>query len=164
VSDFIRLQPTLALMMALDAKQLDYPDFPFLEGWQHTVSADLRRVLDPRSSLSGGAAYTLGSADERAYSFERPAVNLRYVREWKGGWISSLAWQYAHYRFGGDDPFFGAVRTDRENLAELGIMNRYLAYKRFAPRLTLGYAQRQSNIELYSYDRVYLRVGLMTEF
>jgi outer membrane protein len=164
VSDFIRLDPTLALNMALDAKQLDYPDFPFLEGWQNTASADLRRALDPRSSVSGGVAYTLGSAQEPAYSFERPAVNLRYVREWTGGWISSISWQYAHYHFGGADPFFGVVRADRENLGEFGIMNRYLSYKRFSPRLTVGYADRQSNIDLYSYDRTYIRVGLATEF
>jgi len=164
VSDFIRLDPTLALTMALDAKQLDYADFPFLDGWQHTASADLRHALDPRTSVSGGVAYTLGSAQEPAYSFERPALNLRYVREWKRGWIGSISWQYAHYHFDGADPFFGTVRTDRENLAEFGIANRYLTYKRLSPRLTLGYADRQSNIGLYSYDRIYVRVGLVTEF
>jgi hypothetical protein len=164
VSDFLRLDPALGLNMALDAKQLDYPDFPFLNGWQHTASADLRCTLDPRSSVSGGVAYTLGSAEESAYSFERPAVNLRYVREWKGGWVSSLSWQYAHYHFGGADPFFGAVRTDRENLAEFGIMNRYLSYRGLSPRVMLGYADRQSNFDLYSYDRTYVRVGLVTEF
>jgi len=164
VSDFIRFDPALGLNMALDAKQLDYPDFAFLNGWQHTASADLRRALDPRSSISGGVAYTLGTAEEDAYSFDRPAVNARYVREWKGGWISSLSWQYAYYHFGGPDPFFGIVRTDRENLAEFAIMNRYLSYKRLSPRLTLGYADRQSNIDLYSYDRAYARVGVVTEF
>ncbi|HEX7952593.1 MAG TPA: surface lipoprotein assembly modifier, partial [Burkholderiales bacterium] len=164
VSDFIRLAPALGLNLALDAKQLDYADYPFLDGWQHTASADLRRALDSRSSISGGIAFTLGTAREQAYAFERPALMLRYLREWQGGWISSLSWQGAHFHFGGVDPFFGSVRTDRENLAEFGIVNRRLSYKGFSPRLTLGYADRRSNIELYSYHRAYLRVGLVSEF
>jgi outer membrane protein len=97
-------------------------------------------------------------------SFERPANSLRYVREWKSGWISSLSWQYPHYHFGGPDPLFGTVRTGRENIAEFGIMTRYLSYQRFSPRLTLGYADRQSNIELFSYDRAYARVGVVSDF
>jgi tetratricopeptide (TPR) repeat protein len=164
VSDFIRLAPASGLNLALDAKQLDYADYPFLDGWQHTASADLRRALDSRSSISGGIAYTLGTAREQAYAFERPALMLRYLREWRGGWIGSLSWQGAHFHFGGVDPFFGSVRSDRENLAELGIVNRRLSYRGFSPRLTLGYADRQSNIELYSYRRTYLRVGLVSEF
>ena len=81
-----------------------------------------------------------------------------------GSWISSLSWQYAHYHFGGTDPFFWTVRKDRENTAEFAIMNRYLSYKRFSPRLTLGYADRQSDIELFSYDRAYARIGVVSDF
>ena len=164
MSDFIRIYPTLGVSLALDSKQLDYSKVPFLKGWQHSASTDLRYALDTRSYITGGVAYLRGSAQEAAYSFDRYALTLRYALEWKAGWISSVSWQYAHSHFDDLDPFFGVVRTDRENLAEIGITNRYLSYKRFAPRLVLGYSERQSNIELYSYHRAYVRVGLITEF
>ncbi|HEX4985097.1 MAG TPA: surface lipoprotein assembly modifier [Burkholderiales bacterium] len=164
VADFVRAGQALGVLIAADSKQLDYDDFPFLSGWQHTASVDLRRALDARSSLSGGLAYALGTAEERAFAFERPAANLRYLREWRGGWISSLSWQYSYYHFRARDPFFGIVREDRENVAELGILNRYLSYRGVSPRITLGYANRDSNLDLYSYERTYVRVGIVTEF
>jgi len=44
------------------------------------------------------------------------------------------------------------------------VTNRYLAYKGFAPRLTLGIDERRSNIEIYSFRRTYVRIGVVTEF
>jgi len=42
--------------------------------------------------------------------------------------------------------------------------NRYLAYKGFAPRLTVGIDERRSNIEIYTFSRIYVRIGVWTEF
>jgi len=64
----------------------------------------------------------------------------------------------------GVDPFFGVVRADSDSRAEISVTNRYLAYKGFAPRLTLGIDERRSNIEIYSFRRTYVRIGVVTEF
>jgi Surface lipoprotein assembly modifier len=56
------------------------------------------------------------------------------------------------------------VRVDSDNRAEVSVTNRYLSYKGFAPRLTVGTDHRRSNIELYSFRRTYVRVGVVTEF
>jgi len=103
-------------------------------------------------------------AAENPYAFGGYAINARYVQELKGGWIGSLFYQYSWYGFDAADPFFGAVRTDSSNLVEISVTNRYLAYKRFAPRLTVGTDERRSNIDLYSYRRTYVRIGVVTEF
>ena len=164
VSDFIRIRPTFGVTLSADAKQLRYPDFTFLTGWQRTGSADFRYALDPQTSLSAGLSYVRNSAQERPYAFDGAAANLRYVREWKRGWISSLAYQYGRYQFDDVDPFFGVVRSDQEQRAEVGIVNRYLSYRRFSPRLTVGATERRSSIDLFSYKRRYVRVGVVTEF
>lgn len=164
LSDFIRVLPTWAVTIAADAKQLRYRDLPFLTGWQRVASAELRHALDPQSSLALGVSYVNSTAQEDAYAYNGAAGSARYVREWKGGWIGSVSYQYGEQEYDAADPFFGVERKDRESRAELGITNRLLSYRSLAPRLTVGTAERKSNIDLYSYRRTFVRVGLVTEF
>lgn len=62
------------------------------------------------------------------------------------------------------DPFFGETRHDKEGRVEIDLLNRKLKLWAFSPKLLMGYVKRSSNLDLYSYDRAYLRVGLSTEF
>ena len=163
-SDFIRLGQTVALNLGLEARDLRYEDFPFLSGWQYVGSAEIRHAITPASSVFGGVTYIRGLAAEDPYAFTGYGINVRYTHELKGGWIGSVFYQYSWYGFDGVDPFFGVVRVDSDNRFELAVTNRYLSYKGFAPRLTVGTDDRKSNIELYSYRRTYVRVGFVTEF
>jgi outer membrane protein len=164
VSDFIRVGQTVALNLALEARDLRYEDFPFLSGWQYVGNAEVRHAITPASSIFGGLTYIRGLASEDPYAFTGYGINVRYTHEFKGGWIGSVFYQYSWYGFDGVDPFFGEVRVDSDNRAELSVTNRYLSYKGFAPRVTIGMDDRRSNIELYSFHRVYVRVGVVTEF
>ncbi len=164
ISDFVRVRPTVALNLAAEARDLRYEDFPFLSGWQYVANAELRYAISPASSIFGGLTYIRGLAAEDPYAFTGYGVNVRYTHELKGGWIGSVAYQYSWYGFDGVDPFFGVVRVDSDNRAEISVTNRYLAYKRFAPRLTVGWDERKSNIEIYSFRRTYVRIGVVTEF
>jgi tetratricopeptide (TPR) repeat protein len=164
VSDFIRVGQTYALNLAVEARDLRYEDFPFLSGWQYVGNAEIRHAITPVSSIFGGLTYIRGLAAEDPYGFVGYGINVRYTHEFKGGWIGSLFYQYSWYGFQGVDPFFGAVRVDSDNRGELSVTNRYLSYRGFAPRLTVGMDERRSNIELYSFRRTYVRVGVVTEF
>jgi tetratricopeptide (TPR) repeat protein len=164
VSDFIRLRPTWALTAAVDGKQLRYRDLPFLTGWQRTGSAELRHALNPQSSVALAFSYVNATAQEDPYAYVGTASSVRYAREWKGGWISTFAYQYSRLEYDAADPFFGIAREDHESRGDIGIANRLLSYRSLSPRLTLGTAERRSNIDLYSYRRTYVRVGLITEF
>jgi tetratricopeptide (TPR) repeat protein len=164
VSDFIRVGQTYALNLAVEARDLRYDDFPFLSGWQYVGNAEIRHAITPVSSIFGGLTYIRGLAAEDPFAFTGYGINVRYTHEFKGGWIGSVFYQYSWYGFDGVDPFFGEVRVDNDNRAELSVTNRYLSYKGFAPRLTVGMDNRRSNIELYSFHRVYVRVGVVTEF
>ena len=164
VSDFVRMYPTVALNLVADARELRYEDFPFLSGWQYVATGEVRHAISPASSIFAGASYLRGLAAENAYAYGGFAINAHYTHELKGGWIGSLFYQYAWYGFDGVDPFFGVVRTDSDNLVEISVTNRYLAYKRFAPRLTVGFDDRKSNVDIYSFRRTYVRIGVVTEF
>jgi outer membrane protein len=164
VSDFIRVGQTYALNIAAEARDLRYEDFPFLSGWQYVGNAELRHAFTPATSIFGGITLIRDLAAEDPYAYTGYGINVRYTHEFKGGWIGSIFYQYSWYGFDGVDPFFGEVRVDNDNRAEVSITNRYLSYKGFAPRLTVGADDRRSNIELYSFHRFYVRIGVVTEF
>jgi outer membrane protein len=164
VSDFIRVGQTYALNLAVEARDLRYEDFPFLSGWQYVGNAEIRHAITPASSIFAGLTYIRGVAAEDPYAFVGYGINVRYTHEFKGGWIGSVFYQYSWYGFEGVDPFFGVVRVDNDNRAELSVTNRYLSYRGFAPRLTVGMDDRRSNIDLYSFRRTYVRIGVVTEF
>ena len=164
ISDFVRVRPTVALNLAVEARDLRYDEFPFLSGWQYVANGEVRHAISPASSVFGGLTYIRGLAAEDPYAFTGYGINVRYTHELKGGWIGSVFYQYSWYGFDGVDPFFGVVRVDSDNRAEISVTNRYLAYKGFAPRLTVGIDERRSNIEIYTFSRTYVRIGVVTEF
>jgi len=158
------VRPTVALNLSLEARDLRYSDFPFLSGWQYVANAEVRHAISLDSSIFGGLTYIRDLAQENPYAYTGYGINVRYTHELKGGWIGSLFYQFSWYQFDGVDPFFGVVRQDIDNRAEFSVTNRYLAYKSFAPRLTVGADNRKSNIDLYSFHRFYVRIGVVTEF
>jgi outer membrane protein len=164
ISDFVRVRPTVALNLALEARDLRYDEFPFLSGWQYVGNGEVRYAITPASSIFSGLTVIRGLAAEDPYAFTGYGINVRYTHELKGGWIGSVFYQYSWYGFDGVDPFFGVVRVDNDNRAEISVTNRYLAYKGFAPRLTVGIDERRSNIEIYTFSRTYVRIGVVTEF
>ena len=164
VTDFIRLRQNLTLTASVDARELVYDQYAFLDGWQYVESAELRYALSPRQSLRGGGQLVQSDAEQDAFAFDGYGVNARYIQEWSGGWISSIFGQYAAYRYRAIDPFFDAQRSDTEWRAELMLTNRKLMFRNAAPTITLGYVDRNSNIELYAFQRGYVRLGITKEF
>jgi len=56
------------------------------------------------------------------------------------------------------------VRQDTEGRVEVDLLNRKLRWMGFSPQLMVGYVKRDSNLELYRYDRVYSRIGMSTAY
>jgi len=164
VSDFVRLYPNVSLNVGLDARDLEYEQFDYLSGWQYVASAELHAALTPAQSLRGGISWIRDDAAEAPYAFQGPAAFARYVHEWTGGWIGALFARYSPLRFDAPDPFFGVTRADTELRFELAVTNRSLQYRGFAPRVTLGWVNHDSNIPIYAFQRTYVRLGVTKEF
>ncbi len=165
VSDFVRLYQSISVTVGLDGRELEYrPQYQYLSGWQYIAFSELYAALTPAQSLRGGIALIRDDAAESAYAYQGPAVHLRYVQEWRGGWIGSLFARYSQLDFDGPDPFFGITRVDRELRYELAVMNRRLQYRGFMPRITVGQVEHDSNIPIYAFNRTYVRLGVLKEF
>jgi hypothetical protein len=44
------------------------------------------------------------------------------------------------------------------------VLNRKISIWRFSPRLLVGYSERTGNIDLYTRERSYVRLGMTAEF
>ncbi len=160
----VRLRPNAFLTASFDAREFAYDDYEYLTGWQTSQSAELRYAISTDKSVRPGVFLVQRDAAEDPYAYDGAGVSLRYMQEWRGGWIASLYGQYASYRYRDADILAAIRRDDQEWRAELTLAHRLLTFKGFAPRLTLGAAERDSNIDLYAYDRRYVRVGFTREF
>jgi hypothetical protein len=164
VTDFIRIRPNLFTVLSGEAAQFTYPDFSYLDGWQFTGAVEMRYALSLTQSMRAGIGFYRRVAEELPYSFTGPLGSIRYSQEWSGGWLASGLLQYGSYDYGGNDPFFGLSRFDREWRWELSIANRRLALRGMLPRVTVGAVDHQSNIPLYEFSRTYIRLGISKEF
>jgi outer membrane protein len=108
--------------------------------------------------------YTINRARESIYSFDQPYVNLRYVREWPGGWITGIGMKASWIEYKDKEPFFGVTRSEREIRFEADVLNRRIRLWRLTPRFLVGYVDRASNLDLYTWKRTYVRLGMTAEF
>jgi len=164
VSDFRALREDMFLNLNLTGMQLDYSDYSYRDSWQHTASATAIYVASPVSRWDAGLGYTINRAEESAYSFDQPFVHLRYAREWPGGWITGANFRASRIQYEAPDPFFRETRIESEIRVEADVLNRRIRLWRFSPRLLIGYVDYKSNIDFFSWQRNYVRVGMTAEF
>jgi outer membrane protein len=163
-SYFRSLRPDISLHLNLSGLQLIYPEYAYRNGWQHTPSATIVFASSLKSRWVAGMGYTINRARESIYSFDQPYVNLRYVREWPGGWITGIGMKASWIEYKDKEPFFGVTRSEREIRFEADVLNRRIRLWRLTPQFLVGYVDRASNLNLYTWKRSYVRLGMTAEF
>lgn len=141
-----------------------YANLPYLNAELSTLGLTAILIPNPTQRWELGAFIAYNGAAESAYSYWQPGVNLSASQEWREGWITALRLLASKSEYAAPDPFFGRVRTDTEGRMELSVANRKLRWYGFSPLLTVTYVQRESTLDIHSYDRLYSRVGLTTLF
>jgi outer membrane protein len=158
------ISPNLAWKGEASINTYNYPNLPYLNGELSTLGLTAMYIPNPTQRWELGAFIGHNAAAEGAYSYWQPGVNLFASQEWSDGWITGLRLLASKSNYAAPDPFFGAVRKDTEGRVELILGNRKLRWYGVSPLVTVGYVQRNSTLEINSYDRLYGRVGLTTLF
>ena len=161
---FMQQLPKLAMLLDASIKSYDYSSLQYLSGHLMSVDVNTIYVPSPTQRWDFGASFAKNNAEEAAYSYTQPGLSARFSQEWAGGWITGARLQGLIANYDAPDPFFGKTRRDKEARFEVDVLNRKLKLWAFSPKLLMGYVKRDSNLTLYSYDRVYVRAGLSTEF
>ena len=161
---FMRPSPKLATILDASIKSYDYDSIQYLSGHLMSVGINNIYVPSPTQRWDFGASFAKYNANEAAYSYTQPGLSARFIQEWSGGWITGLRLQGLVADYDAPDPFFGETRHDKEGRIELDLLNRKIKLWAFSPRLLVGYVKRSSSIDIYTYNRTYVRIGLSTEF
>jgi outer membrane protein len=164
LADFYPLRPDLSLRTTLSGMQFAYPEHPFRDGWQHALNGVLTYAATPETRWEVNAGYTQTSAQEAAYRTRQAQLGLRLVREWPGGWITGLGGHISQTRYLGADPFFAEVRHEQETRLEADLVNRRLRFWRLSPRLQVGWSDHHSNLDFFTWQRGFVRLGMTGEF
>ena len=164
VSDYHQVREDAAVKIGVAAYQFHYHDYPYLSAWQGAAHA--QGFYSPSSTSRWEALLGLvrNDAEEEAYSYLQAQCAGRYVKELVGGWIVGMLLSGAVSRYRAPDPIFSETRRDVEKKAQLDVANRRIRFWRLTPRLQLGHVDRDSNLDLYAFERTYVRLGLGGDF
>ena len=160
----MRASPALGVTSELSYKTYHYANLPYLNGDMKSVNLTGIYVPQATQRLEIGAGFSHYAAQEEAYTYNQPSASARFMQEWQGGWVTGMRLQALMADYAAPDPFFGEKRRDTEGRVEFDVLNRKLKFWSFSPKLLLGYVERSSNLDLYSYKRMYGRIGVSTEF
>jgi tetratricopeptide (TPR) repeat protein len=164
VGGFYRLKPKIGISSSVQLRSFNYPSLPFLDGTESQLNAMSIFVPAPEQRFETGVGINHYDAAESPYSYLQRNLNVRYVHELPGGWITGLRAEARSTRYEAPDPFFMETRHDNEGRLEIDLLNRTLKWWTLSPRAIVGYVKRDSNLDLYRYNRVYGRLGLTREF
>lgn len=161
---FFRISPKLGVTTDLGYKTYTYANLPYLDGSMQYLNVTGIYVSQPTQRIDVSAGVSKYNAEEDAYTYTQPSLSIRFMQEWQGGWLTGVRLQGLVADYSAQDPFFGEKRHDKEARLEFDVLNRKLKFWSFSPRLLIGYVERDSNLDLYSYQRFYARLGVSTEF
>ncbi len=150
--------------IGVNARTVNYATSPGMSGPVVGLDTSLLYPITPSSlvQLSGGVSRTF--ADLAAYSNWSPWVSVSYQQDLPWGFsvalTPSIAW--SHY----DDEMagFGRRRDDTGYLFRVGLLNRRLTYRGFTPQISFVHVTQHSNIDLYSYGRNQVEIGVTRYF
>ena len=89
---------------------------------------------------------------------------LAYETVFRQVWQVQAMAALSESRYKGDDAFFQRRRKDQHRNLDLTVSNRAWSWDGYLPKLTLGFAETKSNIDLYDRDNVTLRLGVQRLF
>ncbi|MGP9767625.1 surface lipoprotein assembly modifier [Halomonas sp. AOP13-D3-9] len=135
-----------------EASSLDGSRTSWLGSWQFALS--------PSSGVMGLLGVSRESTELDMLSNTVYRGGLGYYRELFGGLTALIQPEYLHARYDDVTPAFGVERRDDLWRARLRLTNRRWVFKGFSPELTLIRSSRSSNIDIYSYDRDQIQLGI----
>lgn len=135
-----------------EAKSLDGTRTTWLGSWQY--------ALTPSSGIMGLLGISRESTELGMLSNTVYRSGAGYYRELFGGLTTLIQPEYLHARYDDVTPAFGVERRDDLWRLRLRLTNRRWVYRGLSPELSLIHTSRDSNIDLYRYDRNQVQLGV----
>ncbi len=154
----------LQLGSSLERLRVDHEFASELDGHRTSAIFFGSYVLTPYSGAHGFFGVTRESASSRMLSNNIYRGGVGYYREMFGGITAMFRPEYLQANYDETIPAFGVKRKDKFWRFTTELTNRRWMFKNVTPTLSLIYSDRNSNIDLYSYSRNQVRIGLRKVF
>jgi outer membrane protein len=156
--------PNFTVSGALSAQAIDHARDNTRDGALYSARLGLFHPLGTTSAVAAKGSVNRQTAREPAHSNWNMEISASYFRELPGGFTVGIEPGLGVTRFDRALPVFGKTRSDRSVTAELSLLNRHIVLSRFTPRISYALTRQWSNIELYSFTRHRVEIGLTTVF
>lgn len=150
----------LRLSTSLEHQWVNHDNAESLDGTRSSWLGSGQYALTPSSGVTGVLGVSRESTELDMLSNTVYRSGVGYYRELFGGLTALLQPEYLHARYDDVTPAFGVERRDDLWRTRLRLTNRSWVFKGFSPELTLIHSSRRSNIDLYSYDRHQIQLGV----
>jgi tetratricopeptide (TPR) repeat protein len=156
--------PRLAVSGALAGQWLDHVRIAERNGMLWSLNLGLFRPLGPTSALTLRSAVNRQEARHPGHANWNGIVAPGYYRDLAAGFSVQIEPSFGLARYDAALPAFGKRRNDRMFGASLAVLNRHVVLGRFTPRIAYAYTRQVSSIELYTFDRHRIEIGLTSSF
>jgi len=162
-SDWL-IAPAWRLSGSLGAERVSYETF-LGDGTIYAATLGLGHAFDQATLLRADASARREDVESDAYSWREYVVELSASRELPAGFVVTAGPSYRWRAYGA--PLLSLSREAREDETLAGritVSNRHIEMFGFMPEITVRYEERDSNVDLYDYDRVVGEFGVVRTF
>ena len=159
-----RLTERLSLGGAIERQEITYERSDDASGPLTAAVAVAVYALTPNSyvRLLAGVAREDAAVDVFRNTAWRTGVG--YLHEFPDGWTASVQPEITLTGFDEKAAAYDEVREDRSLRAQASLLNRRWSLFGFTPQLSYIYSRRNSNLDLYDYDRHQFEIGVTRQF
>ena len=159
-----QVAPTWRLSGSLGAERISYETF-LGEGELYAAQVGVSHALGPSTLLRADTGWRREALDSDAHSWREHIVGLSATRELPEGFVVTAGPSFRRRGYGAALPIYGPeARRDETVAGRIAVSNRRIEMFGFMPEITLRHEVRESNLELYDYDRTVAEFGVVRTF
>jgi len=157
--------PRLGLGGSANLSGMTYAQNAQQSGPGRMVSANAFYTPSTASIIRTSAAFGWQAAHTAAYANHIAQFNLSYTREFGGGITLSLAPSFTRIAY--DGPLAGfnnTTRIDQQVSGQVSVLDRKLVWHGLTPRIVYTYTRNRSTVDLYTFNRSRIELGVTRAF
>jgi tetratricopeptide (TPR) repeat protein len=158
------VSPRIGVGAQIGVNHIGYPQNSAQNGVGRTFGVNFFFTPTPSSSIRGSAVFGQQSAQVAVYAYGLQQYGLSYTREFAGGITMGLTPTYSRIGYGAPIAAFGATRIDHQISAQLTLLDRRIDWHGLTPRIGYTYTRNNSSIDLYTFRRNRIEVGITKAF
>ena len=158
------IAPTWRLNATMGGEAISYESF-LGDGHLYSAQLGLVHALGKATLLQADTAFRREILERDAYSWREYILGVSVTREFPWGFVLTAGPSYRWRKYGAPLQIFGPnARQDRTLAGWLRISNRYVDLFGFMPEITIRHERRDSNLDLYDYQRTAGEFGIVASF